>query len=29
MAFQQARGLKADGIYGRDTNAALGLFDWR
>lgn len=27
-AYQRTKGLKADGIYGSDTNKVMGLFDW-
>jgi hypothetical protein len=28
MRYQISKKLKADGIYGKETNAVLGLFDW-
>jgi hypothetical protein len=28
MLYQRDHGLKVDGIYGKDTNKKLGLFDW-
>ena len=26
--YQAAHGLEADGIFGKNTNAAMGLFEW-
>lgn len=28
LDFQKKHGLKADGVFGKNTNAKLGLFDW-
>ncbi len=28
MIYQSRHGMKADGIYGKDTNKVMGLFDW-